>query len=83
LNPLVKIDPRPTLLPFHDGGSEFVIDGFLREEKVDLVCATDLTKKEMVSLWLALSLQLGGGMDSDGLYIPRSIDFNFDFGRSN
>lgn len=25
------------------------MDAFLRDEKVDLVCATDLTKKEMVS----------------------------------
>lgn len=25
------------------------MDAFLRDEKVDLVCATDLTKKDMVS----------------------------------
>lgn len=25
------------------------MDAFLRDERVDLVCATDLTKKEMVS----------------------------------
>lgn len=49
LNPLVKIDPRPTLLPFDAGGSDYEIDNFLRDEKVDLVCATDLTKDQMVS----------------------------------
>ncbi|KAG7530359.1 hypothetical protein FFLO_05075 [Filobasidium floriforme] len=50
LNPLVKIDPRPTLSPFQEGGSEEEMDAFLRDESVDLVCATDLTKKEMIKL---------------------------------
>ena len=49
LNPLVKIDPRSTLLPFNDEDKGAEIDEFLIKENVDLVCATDLTKDEMVS----------------------------------
>jgi len=49
LNPLVKIDPRSTLLPFSDEDKGAEIDEFLIKENVDLVCATDLTKDEMVS----------------------------------
>ncbi|KAJ9112722.1 hypothetical protein QFC22_006224 [Naganishia vaughanmartiniae] len=58
LNPLVKITPLPTLAPFitsatssdlstEQPAEKETMEEFLKREKVDLVCATDLTMQEM------------------------------------
>jgi ubiquitin-like 1-activating enzyme E1 A len=53
LNPLVTVTPLSTLSPFVAAASgeqpAETIEEFLKREKVDLVCATDLAKEEMVS----------------------------------
>lgn len=54
LNPLVTVTPLSTLSPFVVPASgqqpAETIEEFLKREKVDLVCATDLAKEGMVSL---------------------------------
>ncbi|KAJ9107192.1 hypothetical protein QFC19_002852 [Naganishia cerealis] len=51
LNPLVTVTPLPTLSPFVTSDSaeqsSETIEEFLKREKVDLVCATDLSEDQM------------------------------------
>ena len=47
LNPLVTITPLPTLSPFTSsptGDPQETMEDFLKREKVDLVCGTDLDR---------------------------------------
>ncbi|KAL1413668.1 E1 ubiquitin-activating protein aos1 [Vanrija albida] len=52
LNPLVSLTARPSLAPFvtEDGSDEDAIEAFLREEKVDVVVACDLSFKQMEAI---------------------------------
>ncbi|KAJ9095243.1 hypothetical protein QFC21_005609 [Naganishia friedmannii] len=56
LNPLVTITPLPTLVPFiassdsKANGTSETMEEFLKREKVDLVCATDVTEDEMARI---------------------------------
>ena len=50
LNPLVTITPLPTLSPFISSStstSQETIEDFLKREKVDLVCGTDLDRSTL------------------------------------
>lgn len=49
LNPYVDVVVRTELGPFASGGNEEEIVAWLEEHKIDLVCATDMSRDQMVS----------------------------------
>ena len=55
LNPLVKVTPIPTASPFITAegeapSTEDEMDAFIKKEGIDIVCVTDASKDDMVSI---------------------------------